>query len=99
VAAVTTPPAPPRDPTAETGRYLRGSAERFAPCAPPGAAPHRVHVEIAVAPSGAVEGARITNLDPVPSEVSACVERTARALTPPGFDGSRSELFSLTLRL
>lgn len=90
---------PPGDPTAEVARYLREQATRFSRCAPPAGAPLRLHLELAIQPTGALEGVRIANIEPLPPDVVACAEETARALTPPAFDGSATEVFSLTLVL
>lgn len=93
------PPPPQQDRSAATARYLKESAGRFAACAPAGGEKIRVHVEIGVSPSGAIEAFRIANLEPVPKGVAACVEGVARGLSPPGFDASEGELFALTLVL
>jgi hypothetical protein len=54
---------------------------------------------VQVAPSGAVEKVRITNLEPLPSDIASCVDRALRAMKPPGFDGTSSEIFALTVVL
>lgn len=96
---VEVPTPPPVDPTAQTAKYLRDGAKRLSACAPKTGASLRVHLEITVAPDGKIDRSRITNLDPLPPEVSGCVEAVVSALTPPGFDGSRAEVFALTVVL
>ena len=88
-----------RDPTAATARYLREHAASFSACAPKTGAQLRVHLEVQVAPAGVVEKVRITNLEPLSSDVAACVDRIANEMTPPGFDGTASEIFALTVVL
>lgn len=90
---------PSRDPTAETAAYLKEQMKRLADCAPQGGAPLRIHLEVKVSPPGPVEQVRLTNVDPLPSEVASCVERTVKGLTPPPFDGSAAETFALTVLL
>lgn len=97
-AGTLTPPAAP-DPTGEVARYLRGEASRFSPCAPSAGAPVRLHLELSIQPSGALESVRIANIEPVPLAVASCAEAIARGLTPPPFDGTAVEVFSLTLVL
>ncbi len=92
-------PHTPGDPTAEVARYLREQATRFSPCAPPAGAPLRLHLELSIQPNGALESVRIANIEPLPPAVVACAEQTARALTPPPFEGAVTEVFSLTLVL
>lgn len=92
-------PAFERDPTETTGRYLKEHASDLSQCAPNTGARLRVHLEVHVSPSGAVEKVRITNLEPVTAEIAACVDRTVRALKPPGFDGTAPEIFALTVVL
>jgi hypothetical protein len=96
---ITTPPAKDRDPTEGTARYLREHARDLAKCAPKAGEELRVHFEVTVAPGGKVEGARIVNLEPLPTGVSACVEKTITELKPPGFDGSKSETFAMSVVL
>jgi hypothetical protein len=96
---VTTPPARDRDPTEATARYLREHAQDLASCAPKAGEEVRVHLEVTVQPQGAIERARITNLEPLPPGVSECVEKRVRALKPAGFDGSKAETFALTVVL
>jgi hypothetical protein len=91
--------SPERDATAATARYLKDNAQKLASCAPKTGAQLRVHLEVTVSPSGAIERSRIANLDPVPPEVSACVEEVMKTLSPPGFDAARSEVFALTVVL
>ncbi len=90
---------PSRDPTAETAAYLKEQMKQLADCAPQGGAPLRIHLEVKVSPPGPVEQVRLTNVEPLPSEVAACVERTVKGLTPPPFDGSAAETFALTVLL
>jgi hypothetical protein len=88
-----------RDPTEPTARYLRERAAELSVCAPKTGARVRVHLEVQIAPSGAVEKVRITNLEPLPPEIASCVDRIVHAMTPPGFDGTVPEIFALTVVL
>lgn len=96
---VETPPHELPDPTAATARYLKERAQELGACAPKAGGEVRVHLEVTVVPKGAIERVRITNLDPLPPGVSACVHKTVLAFTPPGFDASRPETFALTVVL
>lgn len=96
---VETPPHELPDPTAATARYLKERAQELGVCAPKAGGEVRVHLEVTVVPKGAIEKVRITNLDPLPPGVSACVHKTILAFTPPGFDASRPETFALTVVL
>lgn len=87
------------DPTLATARYLRDQAGRLAPCAPSRGGELHVHLEVEVAPKGQVAKVKVTNLDPVPPEVSTCVERIYSSLTPPGFDAREPATFALTVVL
>jgi hypothetical protein len=88
-----------RDPTEPTAAYLRAHAADLSACAPKTGARIRIHLEVQVSPAGAIERVKITNLEPPPGEIASCVDRMVRALTPPGFDGSASEVFALTVVL
>ncbi len=88
-----------RDPTAATAKYLRTHAADLSACAPHTGARVRVHLEVEVAPGGAILKVHILNLEPLPGDLASCVNRTVRALSPPGFDGSTSEVFALTVVL
>jgi hypothetical protein len=88
-----------RDPTAPTAAYLRAHASDLSACAPKTGARVRIHLEVQVAPTGAIEKVKIENLEPPPTDVAACVDRTVRAMTPPSFDGTASETFALTVVL
>jgi hypothetical protein len=88
-----------RDPTESTAAYLRAHASELSACAPKIGARVRIHLEVQVSPAGAIEKVKITNLEPPPAEIASCVDRMVRALTPPGFDGSSSEVFALTVVL
>lgn len=88
-----------RDPTEATAKYLRAHVSELSACAPKTGARLRVHLEVQVSPEGAIEKVRITNLEPLPHEIASCVDRTVRALSPPGFDGTSSEVFALTVVL
>lgn len=90
---------PERDPTEATAQYVRNSAGLFGECAPKTGAGLRVHLEITVKPSGAIERSRVANLDPLPEEVSGCVRRVLDTLKPPGFEGASPETFALTVVL
>jgi hypothetical protein len=91
---------PERDPTADAAAYLkREAANVLSECAPSTGARVRIHLEIEVHPSGAVKTARITNVDPFPSELGACVDRKVRTLVAPPFDAAAPEVFALTVLL
>ncbi|MCB9646059.1 MAG: hypothetical protein H6730_05585 [Deltaproteobacteria bacterium] len=92
-------PAPRADPSAATARFLRDEAAKLTRCAPPAGAPLRLHVEVEVAPSGEIQATQITNLEPVPGEVSRCVLDALNALGPPGFDAVDPRRFALTVVL
>src|SRR5262245_11847558 len=87
---IDTPPHEGPDPTEATAKYLREHAQDLGQCAPKSGNDVRVHLEVTVMPKGSVERVRITNLDPLPPLVSECITRTVLALSPPGFDTSRS---------
>lgn len=87
------------DPTEATARYLREQANRLAPCAPAQGTELHVHLEVDVAPKGEVQRVKVTNLDPVPTEVSTCVERIYSGLQPPAFDSREVATFALTVVL
>ena len=54
---------------------------------------------IRVAPQGVVERVKITNVEPVPPAVSRCVESRLKREELPEFEGSRAEIFGLTVVL
>ncbi|MBK6684393.1 MAG: hypothetical protein IPG45_07955 [Deltaproteobacteria bacterium] len=87
------------DPTEATARYLREQANRLAPCAPAQGTELHVHLEVEVAPKGEVQRVKVTNLDPLPSEVSTCVEKIYSELHPPAFDSREVATFALTVVL
>lgn len=88
-----------RDPTAKTAQYLRSEAAKLTSCAPKTGARVRVHLELEVKPTGEITRVEITNLDPAPAEVAACVDAGIQRLEPPPFDGTRAEAFALTIVL
>ena len=92
-------PAARPDPTEQTARYLRAEAAKLARCAPLAGAPLRLHVEVEVAPTGDVQRAELTNLEPVTGEAARCVLDALEALEPPGFDAVASKRFALTVVL
>jgi hypothetical protein len=99
VPAAAVAPVHRPDPSGDTARFLLAEAAKLTRCAPPAGAPLRLHVEVEVAPSGAVKGAQITNLEPVPGEVARCVLDALTALGPPGFDAVDPRRFALTVVL
>ena len=87
------------DPTEATARYLREQANRLAPCAPAQGTELHVHLEVEVAPKGEVQRVKVTNLDPLPGDVSTCVEKIYSELHPPAFDSREVATFALTVVL